>query len=89
MSEKSPEQQSETASVTTMPKPAHVVKPREASAIGAGRKRVIPRSKSERVLSLLKQAKTHRSLSVIAREITGAQWSPTRCRMGNSESFQG
>ena len=56
MSKKSHEQKPEAASVAIVTKPARAAKPRKVAAIGAGKKKTIPQSKSDRVLSLLKQA---------------------------------
>ena len=56
MSKKSQDQKSELASVAIVTKPARSAKPRKVAAIGAGKKKTIAQSKSDRVLSLLKQA---------------------------------
>ena len=56
MKKKSDAQKSEPANVAIVTKPVRAAKPRMAVATGAGSKKAIPQSKSDRVLSLLKQA---------------------------------
>ena len=56
MSKKSHEQKPEPASVAIVTKPVRPAKLRKVAAIGAGTRTTIPQSKSDRVLSLLKQA---------------------------------
>lgn len=56
MSTKSLEQKSEPASLAIVTKRERAAKPGKAAVIGAGKKKTIPQSKSDRVLSLLKQA---------------------------------
>ena len=56
MSKKSLEQKPEPAGVAIVAKRKRAAKPRKVAAIGAGAKKTIPPSKSDRVLSLLRQA---------------------------------
>ena len=56
MAKKTHEQKPEPASVANVTKPVRAAKLRKVAAIGAGKKKTIPQSKSDRVLSLLKQA---------------------------------
>lgn len=56
MSKKSHELKPEAVSVAIVTKSVRAVKPRKVAAIGAGTKKTIPQSKSDRVLSLLKLA---------------------------------
>jgi hypothetical protein len=56
MSKKFPAQQPEPARIAIVTKPARVAKPRKVAANSARKKKAIPQSKSDRVLSLLKQA---------------------------------
>lgn len=55
MSKKYHEQKTAPAGGTIVTKPVRDAKPRKAAAIGAGKKKAIPQSKSDRVLSLLRQ----------------------------------
>lgn len=55
MKKKSDAQKSEPASVAIVIKPARAAKSKRALAIGTGTKKTVPQSKSDRVLSLLKQ----------------------------------
>ena len=56
MSKKNHEQKTAPADGTIVTKPVRAVKPRKVAVIGAGTKKTIPQSKSDRVLSLLKLA---------------------------------
>ena len=56
MSKKSHDQKFEPASVATVTKSVRAARPRRTVLTGAGTKKVIFQSKSDRVLSLLKQA---------------------------------
>lgn len=55
MLKKNHEQKPAPAVDTIVTKPVRDAKPRKAAAIGTGKKKAIPQSKSDRVLSLLRQ----------------------------------